>query len=66
MIRYESTTDNTIFFGDGENDLTLIENVGLGIAMENAIEIVKNKASRVTLSNDEEGLAIFLEESFND
>lgn len=64
--KVESTTDNTIFFGDGENDLTLIENVGLGIAMENAIEIVKNKASRVTLSNDEEGLAIFLEESFND
>lgn len=64
--KVESTTDNTIFFGDGENDLVLIENVGLGIAMENAIEIVKNKASRVTLSNDEEGLAIFLEESFND
>lgn len=59
------TTDNTIFFGDGENDLVLIENVGLGIAMENAIEIVKSKASRVTLSNDEEGLAIFLEENFN-
>lgn len=60
-----STIDNAIFFGDGENDLVLIENVGLGIAMGNAIEPVKSKASRVTLSNDEEGLAIFLEKNFN-
>ncbi len=57
--------DNVIFFGDGENDLILIENVGLGVAMGNAIEEVKNKALKVTLTNDEEGLAKFLEEKFN-
>ena len=49
-----------IFFGDGENDLILIENVGISVAMGNAIEIVKEKASFVTLSNDDDGIAEFL------
>lgn len=59
------TIDDIIFFGDGENDLILIENVGLGIAMENAIDIVKNKASKITLSNDNDGVAVFLEKNYN-
>ena len=53
--------DEVIFFGDGENDLILIENVGIGVAMENAIKIVKDKASFVTLSNDADGIAEYLE-----
>lgn len=53
--------EQVIFFGDGENDLVLIENVGLGIAMENAINIVKEKADFVTLSNDNDGIAEYLE-----
>jgi Cof subfamily protein (haloacid dehalogenase superfamily) len=50
-----------IFFGDGENDLVLIENAGVGIAMGNAIDIVKEKASFITLSNDQDGIAVYLE-----
>ena len=46
------TIDEVVFFGDGENDLVLIENVGIGVAMDNAIKVVKDKASYVTLSND--------------
>jgi Cof subfamily protein (haloacid dehalogenase superfamily) len=53
--------DDVVFFGDGENDLVLIENVGTGVAMENAIDIVKEKAKFVTLSNDNDGIAEFLE-----
>ena len=53
--------EEVIFFGDGENDLVLIENVGIGVAMENAIESVKEKADFVTLSNDNDGLADYLE-----
>ena len=53
--------EEVIFFGDGENDLVLIENVGIGVAMENAIDIVKAKAAFVTLSNDNEGIANYLE-----
>lgn len=55
--------DEVIFFGDGENDLVLIENVGIGVAMDNAIEIVKEKSSFITLSNDEDGISEFLEKN---
>ncbi|MDN6196317.1 MAG: HAD-IIB family hydrolase, partial [Atopostipes suicloacalis] len=43
--------------GDQENDLALVENAGLGIAMENAIEEVKKAADYITYSNDENGVA---------
>ena len=58
------TLDEVVFFGDGENDLSLIENVGVSVAMQNAIDIVKEKASFVTLSNDNDGIAEYLEKKF--
>ena len=51
----------SVFFGDGENDLILIENAGIGVAMDNAIESVKEEASFITLSNDNDGVAEYLE-----
>ena len=57
--------ENAIFFGDGENDLVLIENVGIGVAMENAIAIVKEKATFTTSSNDDDGIRKYLEKKFN-
>ncbi len=54
------TLDEVIFFGDGENDLLLLENVGMGVAMGNAIEIVKEKTKAVTLSNDDDGIYNYL------
>lgn len=42
--------------GDSFNDLDMIKWAGLGIAMGNAIEAVKEAADFVTLSNDEEGV----------
>ena len=57
--------DEVVFFGDSENDLVLIENVGIGVAMENAIKIVKDKASFVTLSNNSDGIAEYLEKKLN-
>lgn len=59
------TIDEVVFFGDGENDLVLIENVGIGVAMDNAIKVVKDKASYVTLSNDLDGIAEYLEKHLN-
>ena len=53
--------EEVIFFGDGENDLVLIENAGISVAMGNAIDIVKEKASFITLSNDDDGIAEYLE-----
>lgn len=53
--------DEVIFFGDSVNDLPIISKVGLGVAMANAIEKVKEQAKEITLSNDEDGIASFLE-----
>ena len=50
-----------IAIGDELNDLPMIEYAGLGIAMGNANDLVKQKARFVTLSNDEDGVAVFLE-----
>ena len=43
-------------FGDGTNDLSMIEAAGLGVAMSNAHPKVLAAANHVTLSNDEEGV----------
>lgn len=50
-----------IAIGDFYNDLDMIEYVGLGIAMGNAPDDVKEKANEVTLSNDEDGVYHALE-----
>jgi hydroxymethylpyrimidine pyrophosphatase-like HAD family hydrolase len=47
--------------GDFYNDLDMIEYAGLGIAMGNAPDEVKQKADDVTLSNDEDGVYYGLE-----
>ena len=52
--------NQVIFFGDGENDLSLLENVGMGVAMGNAIDEVKNRSKAITLSNNEDGIYIYL------
>ena len=39
----------------------MMKEVGTGVAMENAIPSVKEAAEYVTLSNDEEGVAKFIE-----
>ena len=58
--------EDTIAFGDSENDLSMINYAGLGIAMENGEEELKSAADMVTLSNDECGVAHALKKVFND
>lgn len=48
-------------FGDGANDIHLMREVGSGVAMSNAIEAVKKAADYIAGSNDEDGVAEFLE-----
>lgn len=50
------TRENIICCGDGFNDLTMIEYAGVGVAMANAQEKVKEKADYITKSNDEDGI----------
>lgn len=49
--------EELIAFGDGYNDLSMIEYAGMGVAMANAVDEVKQRANYVTDSNDEEGIA---------
>ena len=43
--------------GDGLNDISMIEYAGIGVAMGNAQDIVKEKADFITKSNAEDGVA---------
>jgi len=47
--------------GDGLNDLSMIEQAGVGIAMANACEEIKEAAAYVTASCDEDGVAKAIE-----
>lgn len=50
------TMDQMICCGDGFNDVAMIEAAGLGVAMSNAQDVVKNVADYITDSNDNEGI----------
>lgn len=52
--------EEVMAFGDGYNDLSMIEYAGLGVAMANAVDGVKERANVITLSNDEDGIAYTL------
>lgn len=43
--------------GDGYNDISMIRFAGLGVAMENANDQVKQSADYITLSNEADGVA---------
>lgn len=53
--------EEMIFFGDGLNDLPIMENIGCSVAMGNALDEIKEKADYVTSTNNEDGIAVFLE-----
>lgn len=46
----------TIAFGDGGNDFTMIQNVGIGVAMGNANEHLKEVADYITDNVDDDGV----------
>lgn len=56
--------DEVIAFGDGQNDMSMIKFAGLGVAMANAGDEVKEAADEITLSNNEDGIAHTLEKYF--
>ena len=56
MEYYGLTMDEAMAFGDGGNDLPLVRDVALGVAMGNACEELKQAADYVSLSVDEDGV----------
>ena len=55
------TRDQVMAFGDGLNDITMIECAGVGVAMGNAVDAVKLVANEITATNDEDGVAAVVE-----
>ena len=58
------STEEIAAFGDGENDIEMIEYAGYGVAMENGVDALKAIADRVAPSVDEDGVAHVLKEFF--
>ena len=61
LERLSMEREDVIACGDGLNDLSMIRYAGLGVAMGNAQQAVKDAADVVTLSNDEDGLVPVIE-----
>ncbi|PFD97832.1 Cof-type HAD-IIB family hydrolase [Bacillus cereus] len=59
---YNIPRERIIAFGDEDNDFEMIEYAGHGIAMGNAIPELKTLANHTTLTNEEDGIALYLEE----
>lgn len=57
ILRKEQLTkEETAAFGDGHNDLPMLEMVGSPIVMDNAFDDIKAIAYKITKSNDEDGV----------
>lgn len=54
---YGTTPDRAIAIGDSENDLEMLQTVGMPVAMANASDAVKQISRYVTASNDDDGIA---------
>lgn len=53
--------EETMAIGDNDNDLSMIEWAGTGIAMGNATDKIKQAATHISKTNDEDGVAYALE-----
>ena len=49
--------ERTVAFGDGGNDISMVERAGVGVAMGNGIAELKAVADMVTSSVDDDGVA---------
>ena len=52
----------TMAFGDGLNDITMLQTAALGVAMDNAYPEVKEAANFITDTNDHDGVAKAIEQ----
>jgi Cof subfamily protein (haloacid dehalogenase superfamily) len=54
-------TEATVAFGDGENDLELLERAGYAVAVENGHDLLKARADWICPGPDQQGVAQVLE-----
>jgi len=63
---YNIPMRNTISFGDGLNDIDMLSEAAIGVAMKNASNEVKGYANDVTdYTNNEGGVGKYLAKYFN-
>ena len=56
-------TENIIAFGDDYNDFDMIKNAGIGVAMGNAEQTIKQISDFVTDTNNNDGVAKYIEKN---
>ena len=62
MSHHQLSKDEVVAFGDGHNDISMLERVDHAIVMENAHEEIKEYATYITKSNTEDGVAFGIKE----
>ena len=60
-LKWKIPLEDMIAFGDDYNDIEMIKHCGIGVAMENAIDDVIRIADYVTESNDNDGVARYID-----
>ncbi len=58
------SSERVCAFGDGDNDISMLRSVKWGVAMGNALEKVKSAAPYLTVSNEEDGISLFINKYF--
>ena len=62
LDEWQMTSQQVMAFGDSENDLGMIQLAGIGVAMANGMEEVKQAADLLAESNEEDGVAKIIEQ----
>lgn len=57
---YGVNREEVLAIGDGENDISMIKFAGLGVAMGNSNQLVRDSADFTSLTNDKNGVAFVL------
>ena len=66
LDEWQMTSRQVMAFGDSENDLGMIQLAGIGVAMANGIEEVRQAADLLAESNEEDGVAKIIEQLMGD
>jgi len=62
LKEFDLALDNLVAFGDQDNDIDMLENAGIGVAVANASESAKQAADALTASNLDDGVAKYISE----
>lgn len=57
LEKLDIPNDQAVAFGDGPNDVEMLSYVGMGVAMGNAVDVLKEIATYITKDVDEDGIA---------